>query len=148
VFVEIDKERTVADIPVNHMSLEDIIRLEDECTVTLGVPTGVLGGGRASKAATRPHRFSANLLSKREEEVVRFIAEGLSNRDIAQALNLSEHTIKNHLFHIFEKLGVSNRVELVCVVPLLGTRTDMNAANMPKSPAFSRRMRMAVRGIQ
>jgi DNA-binding NarL/FixJ family response regulator len=53
------------------------------------------------------------LLTKREEDVVRLLAEGLQNRDIAQELKLSEHTIKNYLFHIFEKLGVSSRVELV-----------------------------------
>jgi DNA-binding NarL/FixJ family response regulator len=53
------------------------------------------------------------LLTKREEEVVRLVAEGLQNRDIASALKLSEHTIKNYLFHIFDKLGVSSRVELV-----------------------------------
>jgi DNA-binding NarL/FixJ family response regulator len=55
----------------------------------------------------------ANLLSNREEEVMRLVAEGLANREIAQELKLSEHTIKNYLFHIFDKLGVSNRVELV-----------------------------------
>ena len=53
------------------------------------------------------------LLTKREEDVVRLLAEGLQNRDIAHALKLSEHTIKNYLFHIFDKLGVSSRVELV-----------------------------------
>ena len=53
------------------------------------------------------------LLTKREEEVVRLVAEGLQNREIAKELKLSEHTIKNYLFHIFEKLGVSSRVELV-----------------------------------
>jgi DNA-binding NarL/FixJ family response regulator len=54
-----------------------------------------------------------NLLSRREEEVMRLVAEGLGNREIADLLNLSEHTVKNHLFHIFDKLGISNRVELV-----------------------------------
>jgi DNA-binding NarL/FixJ family response regulator len=53
------------------------------------------------------------LLTKREEEVVRLVAEGLQNRDIAKELKLSEHTIRNYLFHIFDKLGVSSRVELV-----------------------------------
>jgi DNA-binding NarL/FixJ family response regulator len=52
-------------------------------------------------------------LSKREREVAELVAEGLSNRDIASQLGLSEHTIKNYLFHIFEKLGMSSRVELV-----------------------------------
>jgi DNA-binding NarL/FixJ family response regulator len=53
------------------------------------------------------------LLTKREEEVVRLLAEGMQNRDIAKELKLSEHTVKNYLFHIFDKLGVSSRVELV-----------------------------------
>lgn len=54
-----------------------------------------------------------NLLSKREEDVVRLLMEGLPNREIAAALKLSEHTIKNYLFRIFDKLGVSNRMELM-----------------------------------
>ena len=53
------------------------------------------------------------LLTKREEDVVRLLAEGMQNRDIAKELKLSEHTVRNYLFHIFEKLGVSSRVELV-----------------------------------
>ncbi|HYL97209.1 MAG TPA: response regulator transcription factor, partial [Terriglobales bacterium] len=44
-------------------------------------------------------------LSKREQQVAQLVSEGLSNREIAQQLKLSEHTIKNYLFHIFEKLG-------------------------------------------
>ncbi len=54
----------------------------------------------------------ADLLSKREEQVVRLVAEGLTNREISQQLRLSEHTIRNYLFRIFNKLGTSNRVEL------------------------------------
>lgn len=53
------------------------------------------------------------LLTKREEDVVRQVAEGLSNREIAGQLKLSEHTVKNYLFRIFDKLGISSRVELV-----------------------------------
>ena len=54
-----------------------------------------------------------NLLSKRETEIVRSVAEGLTNREIAERLGLSPHTIKNSLFRISDKLGVSNRVELL-----------------------------------
>ncbi|HZV59720.1 MAG TPA: response regulator transcription factor [Candidatus Eremiobacteraceae bacterium] len=53
------------------------------------------------------------LLTKREEDVCRLLGDGLQNRQIARELNLSEHTIKNYLFHIFDKLGVSSRVELI-----------------------------------
>lgn len=53
------------------------------------------------------------LLSERELQVVRCIAEGLTNREIAERLKLSQHTIKNYLFRIFDKVGVSSRVELL-----------------------------------
>lgn len=53
------------------------------------------------------------LLTPREEQVVALVTEGLSNRLVAGELHLSEHTIKKYLFRIFEKLGVSTRVELV-----------------------------------
>jgi DNA-binding NarL/FixJ family response regulator len=54
----------------------------------------------------------ARRLSKREEQITRLVAEGYSNRQISQHLQLSEHTIKNYLFRVFEKLGVATRVEL------------------------------------
>lgn len=52
------------------------------------------------------------LLTKREEEIVSLVEDGLTNRQIAKALGLSEHTVRNNLFRIFNKLGVSTRVEL------------------------------------
>ena len=52
------------------------------------------------------------LLTKREEGIVRLVAEGLTNRDISQQLNLSEHTVRNYLFRIFNKVGISSRLEL------------------------------------
>jgi DNA-binding NarL/FixJ family response regulator len=55
----------------------------------------------------------SRLLTPREEQVVALVADGLSNRDVAQELKLSEHTVKKYLFRIFEKLGISSRVELV-----------------------------------
>lgn len=55
----------------------------------------------------------ATLLTPREEQVVALVADGLGNRAIAAQLGLSEHTIKKYLFRIFDKLGVSSRVELV-----------------------------------
>jgi DNA-binding NarL/FixJ family response regulator len=53
------------------------------------------------------------MLTSREEQVVALVAEGLSNRQAAAELKLSEHTVKKYLFRIFDKLGISSRVELV-----------------------------------
>jgi len=53
------------------------------------------------------------LLSKRQQDIVRCITEGLTNREIAARLKLSEHTVKNYIFRIFDRLGVSTRVEMV-----------------------------------
>jgi DNA-binding NarL/FixJ family response regulator len=69
------------------------------------------------------------ILSKREQEVVGCVAEGLSNREIASRLKLTEHTVKNYLFRIFDKLGVSSRVEVVLYVFRL--RKDQGGANLP-----------------
>jgi DNA-binding CsgD family transcriptional regulator len=54
-----------------------------------------------------------DLLTHRELQVAEHAAQGQSNKQIADQLGLSENTIKNYLFHIFEKLGVSNRFELL-----------------------------------
>lgn len=53
------------------------------------------------------------LLTTREQQVLHLLADGLSNSELAEVLKLSEHTVKNHLFRIYEKLGVSNRMEAV-----------------------------------
>jgi two-component system nitrate/nitrite response regulator NarL len=57
-----------------------------------------------------------DLLAEREGQVVDLVADGLTNRDIAARLGLSEHTVSNYLFRIYNKLGVSSRVELVLYV--------------------------------
>jgi DNA-binding NarL/FixJ family response regulator len=56
------------------------------------------------------------LLTRREEDVVRLVADGLKNREIAEQLKVKEHSIRNYIYRIFEKLGVSNRIELTLYV--------------------------------
>ena len=65
-----------------------------------------------SKPAETNSPKRSNLLTKREEGVVQLVADGLTNRDISQQLNLSENTVRNYLFRIFNKVGTSNRLEL------------------------------------
>jgi DNA-binding NarL/FixJ family response regulator len=96
----------------------------------------------AALTQTRPLQVvnpdGLNLLSRREEEVMRLVAEGLGNREIAELLNLSEHTVKNYLFHIFDKLGISNRVELVLYAvsnPKKGTSASLPPEKKPLAQA-------------
>jgi two-component system, NarL family, nitrate/nitrite response regulator NarL len=70
----------------------------------------------ALKQAPAPLLVEITALSKREEEIVRFVALGLSNSEVAQRLSLSRHTVKNYLFRVYEKLGISTRIELVLYV--------------------------------
>jgi len=51
-------------------------------------------------------------LSNREREIVAFVAQGFKNKEIAERMFISEQTVKNHLHNIFDKLGVSDRLEL------------------------------------
>ena len=69
------------------------------------------------------------VLSAREIDVVVGLTEGLSNREIARHLKLTEHTVKNYLCRIFEKLGVSSRVEVI--LHALGRSTDLAPAFGP-----------------
>jgi DNA-binding NarL/FixJ family response regulator len=52
------------------------------------------------------------LLTKRQDEVVNLVAEGLPNSQVARKLGLTEHTVNNYLFRIYDKLGISSRTEL------------------------------------
>jgi two-component system nitrate/nitrite response regulator NarL len=82
-----------------------------------------------------------SLLSKRERDVVRCLVEGLTNRQIAETLGISQHTVKNYMFKIFEKLGMSNRVELVFHVLTGGNDVGYGESNPPREEAaatFSR----------
>lgn len=66
-----------------------------------------------SQALRAINRYGEGFLSGRERQILRLLASGSTNRQIAAALDLSEHTVKNYVFRIFEKAGVSSRTELM-----------------------------------
>ncbi len=66
----------------------------------------------AEAAAARQAPRPAETLTRRELDIIRAVAEGATNKDIGAEFHLSEQTVKNHLSTIFDKLGVSNRLEL------------------------------------
>ena len=75
-------------------------------------------------------------LTERERHVVSCVAEGLSNREISKRMKVSEHTTKNYIFHIFDKLGVSNRVELIlCALGESADSADEKSHEFPTDEA-------------
>ena len=57
-------------------------------------------------------RYGSRVPSAREREVIELVAQGLKNREVADAIGTSEHVVKNYLRVIYDKLGLWNRVEL------------------------------------
>ena len=53
------------------------------------------------------------LLTDREEQILKLIADGLTNREISGNLSISESTVENHIHHIYGKLGLPNRARAV-----------------------------------
>ena len=74
----------------------------------------VLGGNQFPKAfAFSAQPRNASSLSTRERQVVELVSLGFKNKEVAERMFISEQTVKNHLHNIFDKLGVSDRLELV-----------------------------------
>ncbi|MGE5590330.1 MAG: LuxR C-terminal-related transcriptional regulator [Bacillota bacterium] len=85
--------------------------VKDLRLIAAGEP--VVAGAAAMMALQRVAELKAEALpiTPREAEVLALLATGLSNRDMARRLDLTEHTVKRHVHAILEKLGLSNRAE-------------------------------------
>jgi two-component system response regulator DevR len=57
-------------------------------------------------------RYGNRVPSEREHRVIEFVADGLKNKEVAEAIGTTEHVVKNYLRVIYDKLGLWNRVEL------------------------------------
>lgn len=88
-------------------------RLVAQTRRTRSHEAGAATGRERAADAPRP-------LSRRETEVLRLVAEGRSNAEIGQALYIGEATVKTHLAHVFEKLGVRDRTRAVTRAMELG----------------------------
>ena len=86
------------------------------------------------------------LLSARERQVIQHLAAGMTNREIAHTLGLSPHTVKNYLFRIFDKLGVSSRTELLYLTMNNSQAQPQRTANNGDGHAFSAIMEAAEAG--
>jgi DNA-binding NarL/FixJ family response regulator len=79
-------------------------------------------------------------LSKREEQITILVTEGYSNREISERLALSEHTIKNYLFRVFEKLGVTTRVGLTLYALKQATAPRAKLQSLKRPPLSEARL--------
>lgn len=73
---------------------------------------GTLLSHIADRAARLPEASEAVRMTKREREVIDLIAEGLSNKEIAQRLGLATYTVKSHVHNILEKLALHSRLQI------------------------------------
>ncbi|PUB30155.1 LuxR family two component transcriptional regulator [Promicromonospora sp. AC04] len=90
-------------------AMVDAIRL---CRNGSQVVSGVVAGARETKDG-EPAAAVRGLLSPREAEVMDLVADGLSNREVAARLFLSEKTVKNHVNSLFAKLAVTTRSQAI-----------------------------------
>ena len=72
-------------------------------------------GAEATQSAPGGDRRRQTMLSSREQEVLRLIAEGLTNKQIAHQLTVTESTVKTHVTSLFNKLGVDSRAQAVAI---------------------------------
>jgi DNA-binding NarL/FixJ family response regulator len=78
------------------------------------IDTGTLARAQGRGRAAAPVQSAgAPALTPRETEIVRLVAQGLRNKELAQRLSITEGTVKIHLHNIYDKLGVDGRLELV-----------------------------------
>ncbi len=75
-------------------------------------PAAASGHHIASQAGSMNMAKESPALSFREKQVVSLVSQGFRNKEIAERMFISEQTVKNHLHNIFDKLGVSDRLEL------------------------------------
>ncbi len=80
----------------------------------------VVGQDEPNRITDRPAALNGNAIEKRltsrEVEIARFVAAGLSNKQIAQKADIAEATVKNHLRSAYQKLGIANRSTLAVMV--------------------------------
>jgi DNA-binding NarL/FixJ family response regulator len=87
--------------------------------------TGTEAGGQVQGGKGRER----SPLSTREREIVALVAQGYKNKEMAEKMFISEQTVKNHLHNIFDKLGVSDRLELALYAIHKGLHLTGDAAN-------------------
>jgi two-component system nitrate/nitrite response regulator NarL len=105
-----------------HRVMRGEVAISPELTGKLIAALQAAAAGGPAAAATAPADTGGATLSPREQEVLRQIARGASNKEIARTLDIAETTVKIHVQHILRKLGVNSRVQAAVAVTSGGVR--------------------------
>lgn len=103
-----------ADLPNHVLDILKVKKFQLVCDATANQETLIKKLGSAIQGPeSRRTKDSQNgfLLTKREQEILTQLTSGEPNSVIASRLHLSEHTVKNHMYNIFKKIGVKNRLQ-------------------------------------
>jgi len=76
-------------------------------------PAAAAPAAKETVAAPRVSAEKLAALTRRERDIVNLLADGATNKQVAEELDISERTVKGHLSNVFSKLGVSDRLKLV-----------------------------------
>jgi DNA-binding NarL/FixJ family response regulator len=109
--------------------IHSLVVYEDEPGTLLQAIEGRLGDSRGVTAPPPRPRPQPSVLTERETEVLRLIADGLTTRDVSNCLGISPRTVENYKQHMFAKLGVQSRAHAVAVGSRMG-----NLGPLPARP--------------
>ena len=104
-----------AILPLQASAREIAVAIEAAAEGLIVLHPDAVNAGRVTGTTLRPAETPGAPLTPREIEVLRLLAEGLANKNIAWKLKISEHTVKFHVASIFTKLNVSSRAEAVAI---------------------------------
>lgn len=125
----INRKRELGTLTIHLANMESIKESEVILTRLVSVASEVLDnlGEEGDQPISHHSQFVQEhaplleCLTVREIDVLHHLAKGYSNREIAEKLNISTHTVKNHISNIFQKIGVSDRSQLIAMVYQLNT---------------------------
>lgn len=100
-----------------------------EAPISKATATKILGEFARDREQPAPIKNLGETLTPREKEVLEHLTRGLTNKELANALYISENTVKNHLRNILEKLHLSNRVQAVAYALREGLVSPPDAAS-------------------
>jgi DNA-binding NarL/FixJ family response regulator len=124
------RDRAVA-VAGERTGIHSLVVYEDEPGALLLAIDGSLGDETATCSPPVRPRPQPSLLTERETEVLRLIADGLTTRDVAGRLGISPRTVENYKQHMFAKLGVQSRAHAVAVASRTGLLGPLPTAPVP-----------------